>query len=84
MPVRQTLERILRDPDDHSGQSIRSWRLQRDDGSTAIHIDNGREDRPVGAFLIIRAEDVPALIADLKRIAAAPGSALPARVGLDQ
>ncbi|MBX3481633.1 MAG: hypothetical protein KF842_14675 [Caulobacter sp.] len=68
MAAQLTLERILRDDDDASGQTIRVWRLSIDGQYLRIQ-RSGTETSSSG--LLIRVADVPQLIADLKSIAAA-------------
>lgn len=60
MRARITIERILRDDDDASGQSIREWAIESEAGFVAVR----RRDH---GFLLLRIADVDLLIADLQR-----------------
>lgn len=64
MTARYTVERILRDPDDESGQTIRSWHIQAE----GQHIMIRRDEDAIG-FLLIRASDLDCLREDLDQIA---------------
>lgn len=61
MSERFTLERILRDEDDSSGQSIRAWALAVEDGHLTIR---GRSDNYV---MGLRVADVEQFKRDLDR-----------------
>lgn len=61
MPARLTIERILRDDDDDSGQSIRDWKIECDAGHVTIRLQHG------DGFLLLRADDVEIFTADLQR-----------------
>jgi hypothetical protein len=61
MPARITIERVLRDDDDSSGQSIRDWKIESEPGIVTIKLKHGT------GFLILRSSDVDAFTADLKR-----------------
>lgn len=66
MAKRMTLERILRDDDDASGQTIRSWRIESDGDQVCITKSEHSE------WIMIRTSDVDQFIADLREIARAP------------
>jgi hypothetical protein len=57
-----TVERILRDDDDASGQTIREWKLELEGDTLTI---NGSRHRP-DAWLIIRLADADECMADLR------------------
>ena len=59
MTKRVTLERILRDDDDQSGQSIREWKMEIEDDQIKIRPRDGAD------FLMIRADDVDQFHDDL-------------------
>lgn len=60
---RVTLERILRDDDDASGQTVRSWRFEVD----GDHIKIAKNEH--SDWNMIRVLDVAQFIADLKEAA---------------
>jgi hypothetical protein len=62
MPWRVTMERLLRDDDDDSGQSIRNWHLRREGGHITIRLREGSS----GDFIMLRIDDVPAFVSDLE------------------
>lgn len=64
MARRMTLERILRDDDDASGQTIRNWVIEEDSGMLTIR---PRKDLN---FILIRASDAKQLADDLVMMAA--------------
>jgi len=64
MARRMTLERILRDDDDASGQTIRNWLIEEDSGMLTIR---PREDLN---FILIRASDAKQFADDLLMMAA--------------
>lgn len=66
MSARITIERILRDDDDHSGQTIRQWRIEAEGGHITVR---DREDHL--PFLMLRPADVDILILDLRKAQAA-------------
>jgi len=68
MPIRITIERILRDEDDAIGQSIREWKIEVEDASIMLR---GREK---AGFVHLRANDILVLIADLERAKAVAGT----------
>jgi hypothetical protein len=57
-----TVERILRDDDDASGQTIREWKLELEGDTLTI---NGSRHRP-DAWLIIRLSDADEFMADIR------------------
>lgn len=59
MVARKTIERILRDDDDASGQSVREWKVESDPGTITVRLRNG------DGFLLMRADDVDLFINDL-------------------
>lgn len=62
MTERATFDRILRDDGDASGQTIRQWSIQAEPGRVTIR------NAPDGSYLLgMRADDVEAFMADLKR-----------------
>lgn len=61
MAARVTIERILRDDDDHAGQSIREWKIEAESGHITLR---ARENLN---FLLLRASDIDLLRADLSR-----------------
>lgn len=62
MAVRATIERVLRDDDDASGQTIRDWKIEAEPGAgIMIRMKHGT------GFILLRAGDVDLFVADLKR-----------------
>lgn len=61
---RASFDRILRDPDDASSQTIRQWRIQAEAGHIVIKHEAGEDGR---YLLGLRPEDVPLFIKDLER-----------------
>lgn len=61
MAARVTFERILRDEDDATGQSIRDWKIESGRGDITIHVGRGY------GFILLRPEDVDLLMVDLGR-----------------
>lgn len=61
MSARHTIERILRDPDDASGQTIREWKIEVEDATVTI---SGSRHRPE-SWIIIRLEDIDQFKRDL-------------------
>lgn len=59
MIARITLERILRDDDDASGQSVRDWTIQSEAGNITIRLKHG------DGFLMLRPADIEIFTADL-------------------
>lgn len=64
MSERACFDRILRDDDDMSGQTVRQWRIEAEAGRIVIKDSAGDDSR---YFLGMRATDVEAFIADLRR-----------------
>lgn len=61
MAARITIERILRDPDDASGQSIRDWKIESEPGFITIRLKHG------DGFIMLRPADVETFIFDVRR-----------------
>lgn len=61
MVARITIERVLRDDDDASGQTIRDWKIESDLGTVTIRLKNGN------GFILMRASDVDQFVADMQR-----------------
>ncbi len=61
MTARITIERILRDNDDDSGQSICKWMIESEAGFVKIRMNHG------DGFILIRPDDVGVFAADLWR-----------------
>jgi len=61
MTGRITIERILRDDDDASGQSIRKWKIEAEAGVVTIKLDHG------DGFILLRARDIDQFVIDLNR-----------------
>lgn len=69
MSRRIIVETVLRDHDDATGQTVRSWRLENSDGAMTLTGGTGEDaHRPVS----LRASDLPDLIADLERVVREP------------
>lgn len=66
MSVRVTFERILRDDDDASGQTIRQWKMEAEGGHITIR---DREDHI--PFIMLRPADIDLFVADLEKARAA-------------
>lgn len=62
MAYRRTIERILRDDDDLTGQTVRGWMLVEEDGDITI----SRDEHAAG--FRIPAGDVEAFIADIRSL----------------
>lgn len=62
MAVKLTVERILRDDDDASGQSVREWKLELEDDTLTI---SGSRHRPE-SWIIIRLSDADEFMADIR------------------
>lgn len=70
MSARVTIERILRDDDDASGQTVRQWRIEAEAGYVTIR--TGGEN----SFLLIQTGDVYLFVRDLNQaVEAAAGLA---------
>ena len=61
MAARHTIERVLRDDDDASGQSIREWKIESEGSHIMIRRREG------DGFVMLRAADVDTFVADLRR-----------------
>lgn len=61
MAAKITLERILRDDDDSSGQTIRNWKVESEPGHITIRMNHG------DGFILLRPEDVKVFTDDLFR-----------------
>lgn len=62
MAARMTIERILRDPDDDTAQTVRDWKIEAEDtGHIVVRLKHG------SGFLMLRAGDIEQFIADLER-----------------
>lgn len=60
MAVRHTIERILRDDDDDSGQTIREWKIEAEPGvGVMVKMNHGN------GFILLRADDVGLFVNDL-------------------
>lgn len=69
MAKRTTIERILRDDDDDSGQTVRAWQIQREGNFITLRDSEHSKD-----FIALRSEDCEILAADLREIAALPAN----------
>jgi len=61
MVARITLERVLRDDDDDSGQTVRDWKIESEAGHITIRMKHG------DGFILLRAGDVDKFVIDLNR-----------------
>ena len=61
MAVKHTIEHILRDDDDASGQSVREWKIEVEGGSVTI---SGSRHRPE-SWIILRLADLTTFKSDL-------------------
>lgn len=68
MAARITIERLLRDDDDASGQTIRNWQIEAEPGFVKVCLKHG------DGFLLMRADDVDLFVADMERAEAASRS----------
>lgn len=60
MALRVTFERVLRDDDDASGQTIRDWKIEAEPGSgITIRMKHG------DGFVLLRAADIDLFVKDL-------------------
>lgn len=59
MPAKITIERLLRDADDDSGQTIRDWKIESEPGHITIRLKHG------DGFLLLRASDIDTFYADI-------------------
>lgn len=62
MAARITIERVLRDEDDASGQSVRDWKIEAERGFVTIQLKYSS-----GGFLLLRTDDVNQFVIDLNR-----------------
>lgn len=60
MPARITIERLLRDEDDASGQSVRDWKIEADGDSITIRLKHG------DGFLLLRHTDIDIFTSDIE------------------
>ena len=61
MAARVTIERVLRDADDVSGQSVRDWKMEAEKGHLTIRLKHG------DGFIMLAPGDVEQFINDLRR-----------------
>lgn len=61
MARRVTIERILRDADDISGQNIRDWKIESEVGNIVVRLKHG------DGFIMMRPDDIEFFIEDLRR-----------------
>lgn len=62
MAARVTIERLLRDDDDASGQTIREWKIECEPGGPiTIRMKHG------AGFILMRTTDVDVFTSDLQR-----------------
>lgn len=61
MTARVTIERLLRDDEDASGQSIRKWKIESEAGVVTIRLDHGE------GFILLRSSDIDLFVVDLNR-----------------
>jgi hypothetical protein len=61
MAARVTIERVLRDDDDISGQSVRDWKIEAEPGHITIRLKHG------DGFIMLSPPDVAIFINDLHR-----------------
>jgi hypothetical protein len=59
MTARITIERLLRDDDDASGQSIRKWKIESEAGHVTIRLEHGE------GFILLRSADIDQFVVDL-------------------
>lgn len=59
MAARVTFERVLRDSDDDSGQTIRDWKIESERGNITIRMKHG------DGFILLRPDDVDWFVKDL-------------------
>lgn len=65
MTARITIERLLRDDDDASGQTVRDWKIESEAGRITIRMKHG------DGFILLRADDTDLFVTDLERARAA-------------
>ena len=61
MAARVTIERVSRDDDDASGQTIRDWKIEAESGHVTIRLKHG------DGFILLRLADIQVFVADLER-----------------
>lgn len=61
MVARITIERVLRDDDDASGQNIRDWKIESEAEAITIRMKHGE------GFILLRSADVDQFVTDLNR-----------------
>lgn len=61
MAARVTIERMLRDEDDDTGQSLRDWRIESERGFVTIRMKHG------DGFILMRPADIDLFVRDLTR-----------------
>jgi hypothetical protein len=78
MVARTTIERVLWDDDDCSGQTVRRWCIECADGTATI-----RKERDVGFVISLPIADVDIFVDDLRRAIAlaAPDTPTPPAAG---
>jgi hypothetical protein len=59
MAWRKTIERILRDSNDQSGQSIREWKIEAEKDLIKVCLNHG------DGFILIRPSDAELFVADV-------------------
>jgi hypothetical protein len=80
MAVRTTIERILRDDDDDSGQTVRYWRIEVEGRHLSIMRDRESGSQQV---MLIRASDVETFVRDLMKAAEFADAYNPAETPID-
>lgn len=65
MAARVTIERILRDDDDQTGQNVRDWKIEAERGHIVIRLKHG------DGFIMLRPVDIEVFMDDLARAKAA-------------
>lgn len=65
MAARVIIERVLRDDDDMSGQTVRDWKIEAERGHVVIRLKHG------DGFLMMRPADIDIFTDDLARAKAA-------------
>lgn len=68
MTARISIDRVLRDDGDATGQTIRAWTIESEIGHVTI------KSRTGAGFIILRPEDVETFVADMMRAKAAADS----------
>lgn len=70
MSARVTIDRVLRDGDDASGQSVRQWKIEAESGHVTIRTGSA-------GFLLIRTDDVNLFVQDLNQAVEAAAELAP-------